>query len=101
MVKELSTEQSPLYVAETAAEFVAEKHTWDGTHPNPNGEIRIAAAFADIVASGFGIGAAYPRPYRDIAQVAEEAIGLVRARGPPPGSVEGPALRSGVRGRVS
>ncbi|WP_327257239.1 GDSL-type esterase/lipase family protein [Streptomyces sp. NBC_01244] len=73
VVKELSTEQSPLYIAETAAEFVAAKHTWDGTHPNPNGEIRIAAAFADVMASGFGIGTPYPRPYPDIAQVTAEA----------------------------
>ncbi|MGW7455154.1 hypothetical protein [Streptomyces sp. NPDC054787] len=69
VVKELSTTESPLYVAETAAEFVAAHHTWDGTHPNPNGEIRIAAAFADTMSSGFGIGTPYP----DITQVAAEA----------------------------
>lgn len=50
-------------VAETAAEFRAPEHTWDGTHPNPNGEVRIAAAFADRLAESYGLGAPYPRPY--------------------------------------
>ncbi|MER5945808.1 GDSL-type esterase/lipase family protein [Streptomyces sp. NPDC001904] len=50
-------------VAETAAEFRAAEHTWDGTHPNPNGEVRIAAAFADQLAATHGLGAPYPRPY--------------------------------------
>ncbi|NGO75662.1 hypothetical protein G6045_08205 [Streptomyces sp. YC504] len=49
-------------VAETAAEFRAPEHTWDGTHPNPNGELRIAAAFADKLAEAYGLGAPYPRP---------------------------------------
>ena len=36
--------------------------TWDCGHPNPDGEIHIAAAFADALAS-WGIGAPYgPRP---------------------------------------
>ena len=35
---------------------------WDGTHPNANGEIRIAAAFADALAGKFHLGAAYPTP---------------------------------------
>ncbi len=36
---------------------------WDGTHPNANGEIRIAAAFADALATKFHLGAAYPTPF--------------------------------------
>lgn len=49
-----------------------------GRHPpNPNGEIRIAAAFSaafsDVRASAFGIGAPYPRPFPEAAQVAARA----------------------------
>jgi lysophospholipase L1-like esterase len=70
---DLDSPGAPVVVAETAAEFVAADHTWDGTHPNPNGEIRIAAAFADALASRFGIGARYPRPYPDIRPVDPKA----------------------------
>ncbi|QEU89792.1 SGNH/GDSL hydrolase family protein [Streptomyces kanamyceticus] len=56
-------EEQGVHVADTAAEFRAAQHTWDGTHPNPNGELRIAAAFADQLARSYGLGAAYPRPY--------------------------------------
>ncbi|MFD4370628.1 GDSL-type esterase/lipase family protein [Streptomyces sp. NPDC058486] len=70
---DLDSPASPVHVAETAAEFVAAEHTWDGTHPNPNGELRIAAAFADALASRFGIGAPYPRPYPDVPPVTPQA----------------------------
>ncbi|PKV89944.1 GDSL-type esterase/lipase family protein [Streptomyces sp. TLI_146] len=69
----LTTASSPVVIAETAAEFVAAEHTWDGTHPNPNGEIRIAAAFADTLADHFGIGARYPRPYPDVPPISPAA----------------------------
>jgi hypothetical protein len=35
---------------------------WDGTHPNANGEVKIAAGFADALASKFHLGRAYPTP---------------------------------------
>ncbi|ATL25636.1 putative sugar acetyltransferase [Streptomyces formicae] len=73
VAKDLDSTTSPVTVAETAAEFLAGDHTWDGTHPNPNGELRIAAAFADAMASRFGIGARYPRPYPDVAPIVPEA----------------------------
>ncbi|MEB8338439.1 GDSL-type esterase/lipase family protein [Streptomyces endophyticus] len=73
VVADLDSQDEPLVVAETAAEFSAPAHTWDGTHPNPNGEIRIAAAFADTLADRFGIGARYPRPYPDVAPVSPQA----------------------------
>ncbi|WP_338698768.1 GDSL-type esterase/lipase family protein [Streptomyces sp. Q6] len=65
--------ESGVAVAETAAEFSAPEHTWDGTHPNPNGELRIAAAFADRLAETYGLGAPYPRPYPVLDAVAPEA----------------------------
>ncbi len=70
---DLDSAAEPLVVAETAAEFSAPEHTWDGTHPNPNGEIRIAAAFADTLADRFGIGSRYPRPYPDVSPVSPQA----------------------------
>jgi lysophospholipase L1-like esterase len=66
---ELRTSRSPIEVADTAAEFVAGEHTWDDTHPNPNGEVRIAAAFADVLARRFDVGSPYPRPYPVLADV--------------------------------
>lgn len=70
---ELWTPSSPIVIAHTDAEFVAAEHTWDGTHPNPRGEIRIAAAFADTLASWFAFGGRYHRPYPDVTDVAAEA----------------------------
>ncbi|WP_411111020.1 GDSL-type esterase/lipase family protein [Streptomyces sp. c-19] len=73
VAKDLDSPSSPVVVAETAAEFVAAEHTWDGTHPNARGELRIAAAFADALASRFAVGAPYPRPFPDVPPVAPEA----------------------------
>ncbi|MCX5206998.1 GDSL-type esterase/lipase family protein [Streptomyces sp. NBC_00237] len=73
VAKDLDSPSSPVVVADTSAEFVASEHTWDGTHPNPNGEIRIAAAFADTLASRFGIGARYPRPFPDVPAIEADA----------------------------
>ena len=64
---ELRTPRSPIEVADTAAEFMAGEHTWDDTHPNPDGELRIAAAFADVLALRFGVGSPYPKPYPMLA----------------------------------
>ncbi|MEV3856431.1 GDSL-type esterase/lipase family protein [Streptomyces sp. NPDC050095] len=61
-IRRVAAEQEA-QVAETAREFRAPEHTWDGTHPNPDGEVRIAAAFADLLADTYGLGARYPRPY--------------------------------------
>lgn len=73
VVEELTGNESPIALAQTDAEFVAAEHTWDGTHPNPAGEFRIAAAFADSLAEKFGLGHRYPRPFPEVADVAPEA----------------------------
>ncbi|MFI6481871.1 SGNH/GDSL hydrolase family protein [Nonomuraea sp. NPDC050663] len=70
---ELSTPLSPIVVANTDAEFVAADHTWDGTHPNPRGEFRIAGAFADALAAWYTIGVPYPRPYPDADDIPADA----------------------------
>ncbi|MBO1330720.1 GDSL-type esterase/lipase family protein [Streptomyces sp. VRA16 Mangrove soil] len=71
---ELRTHVSPIEVADTAVEFFADRHTYDGVHPNPNGEMRVAAAFADVLAYRFGIGRSYPRPYPDVPDVELAAV---------------------------
>jgi lysophospholipase L1-like esterase len=58
---QLSTTGSPIAVARDGDINVA-ADLWDGTHPNTNGQIKIAAAFADALAARFHLGRAYPSP---------------------------------------
>jgi len=60
---QLSTARSPIAVARDGAGISVAADLWDGTHPNANGEIKIAAAFADVLASRFHLGSAYHRPF--------------------------------------
>ena len=60
---QLSTIGSPIAVARDATGINVAADLWDGTHPNANGEIKIAAAFADVLAGRFHLGSAYPRPF--------------------------------------
>ena len=61
-VARLTTAQSPIALAaDTDLDVTAE--LWDGTHPNTNGQFKIAAAFADALAGKLGLGAAYPTPF--------------------------------------
>src|SRR5215469_14441918 len=55
-----STSASPVVIADDAAAIDTANDLWDGTHPNAEGEIKIAAGFADALASSFGLGSAYP-----------------------------------------
>lgn len=61
--RHLSTAASPIAVARDGAGINVAADLWDGTHPNANGEVRIAAGFADALASRFHLGHAYPKPY--------------------------------------
>jgi len=58
----LSTARSPIAVAATATGFVAASDTYDGLHPNARGELKIAAAFADALATRFKLGPVHQRP---------------------------------------
>jgi lysophospholipase L1-like esterase len=60
---QLSTIASPIVVAQDGADVNVAVDLWDGTHPNANGEIKIAAGFADVLAGSFQLGRAYPRPF--------------------------------------
>ncbi len=57
-----ASEAAPgVVVADTDAGYARSAHTWDDSHPNAIGEVRIAAAVADALA-GLGIGPAASRP---------------------------------------
>lgn len=71
--EDLWTPESPVVIAPTSSEFVAHAHTWDGTHPNAQGELRIAAAFADTLATRFAFGAPFPRPFPTVTEVPASA----------------------------
>jgi len=60
---QLSTRASPIAVARDGTGIKVAADLWDGTHPNANGEIKIAAAFADVLAGRFHLGSAYPTPF--------------------------------------
>jgi hypothetical protein len=60
---QLSTTASPIAVAQDGAGIDVAADLWDGTHPNANGEVKIAAGFADALASKFHLGRAYPTPF--------------------------------------
>jgi GDSL-like Lipase/Acylhydrolase family/Fibronectin type III domain len=58
----LSTAASPIVIADDASSINTATDLWDGTHPNAEGEIKIAAGFSDALATSFGLGSAYPTP---------------------------------------
>ena len=64
---QLSAAGSPIAVARDGTGINVAADLWDGTHPNANGEIKIAAAFADVLAARFHLGSAYPRPFPVLA----------------------------------
>lgn len=61
LAEELTTSSSPVAFADVATGYSASEDTWDGSHPNAQGEVRIAAGIADALAS-LGVGRPVPRP---------------------------------------
>jgi len=59
VVAELDSPASPLLLASRPAGYDILLHTYDGTHPNPAGEHKLAAAFADAMHQAWGMGAPY------------------------------------------
>ncbi|MEC4016834.1 GDSL-type esterase/lipase family protein [Streptomyces sp. H27-D2] len=53
---------SPLLLASVPDGWNLDRDTYDGTHPSPTGEHRIAAAFADALYQAWDIGAPYRLP---------------------------------------
>ncbi|MFC3994957.1 GDSL-type esterase/lipase family protein [Nocardiopsis sediminis] len=63
---QLDGEESPVAVARTADGYDAAEDNWDPAHPNARGELKIAAAFADTLASALDLGDPYPRPLPEV-----------------------------------
>lgn len=61
VVAGLTSPASPVVVATTSEGYDEEQDTWDGSHPNARGEVKIAAAVADAL-HGLGFGPAATRP---------------------------------------
>ncbi|MBD0707282.1 MULTISPECIES: GDSL-type esterase/lipase family protein [unclassified Streptomyces] len=58
-VADLDTAASPLLLATVPESYTLEADTYDGTHPGPTGEHKLAAAFADAMHQAWGLGAPY------------------------------------------
>lgn len=63
VVSELDTPASPLLFAPAPPGYDILLDTYDGTHPNAQGEHRLAAVFADTMYREWGIGAPYELPF--------------------------------------
>ena len=64
VAQDMSTQASPVISLDVAnkEKWEVAADTYDGTHPNADGELKIAAAFADVLSRGYEIGPGYPRP---------------------------------------
>lgn len=60
-VADLDEPRSPLLLVSPPPSYDIHLDTYDGTHPNANGEHRIAAAFADAMYQAWGVGEPYGR----------------------------------------
>ncbi|MCM2412530.1 GDSL-type esterase/lipase family protein [Streptomyces sp. RKAG290] len=63
-VADLGEPMSPILLASRPADYDIHTDTYDGTHPGPSGEHRLAAAFADAMHQAWGLGG----PYRGLAE---------------------------------
>jgi hypothetical protein len=62
-VADLDEPRSPLLLASPPAAYDINHDTYDGTHPNASGEHKIAAAFAEAMYQGWGVGEPYGAAY--------------------------------------
>ncbi|WP_349307936.1 MULTISPECIES: GDSL-type esterase/lipase family protein [unclassified Streptomyces] len=60
-VADLDSAASPLLLASRPDGYDLRVDTYDGTHPSPSGEHRLAAAFADAMHQAWGMGGPYVR----------------------------------------
>ncbi|MBR7675838.1 GDSL-type esterase/lipase family protein [Streptomyces daliensis] len=58
-VADLSTPSSPLLLASPPPDWTVDRDTYDGTHPSPSGEHRLAAAFATALHQAWDVGGPY------------------------------------------
>ncbi|MGW5878812.1 GDSL family lipase [Nocardiopsis terrae] len=64
---QMSSESSPVVVAQVAKDYSPANDNWDANNPNVRGELRIAAAFADALAEPLGVGSRFPRPLPELS----------------------------------
>lgn len=69
-VADLDEPTSPLLLASRPPGYDIHTDTYDGTHPGPSGEHRLAAAFADAMHQAWGLGG----PYRGMAELSAPAL---------------------------
>ncbi|WP_434591171.1 SGNH/GDSL hydrolase family protein [Streptomyces sp. A5-4] len=58
-VADLDTAASPVLLASHPTAYDIHTDTYDGTHPGPTGEHKLAAAFADAMHQAWGVGVRY------------------------------------------
>ncbi|MEU3054406.1 GDSL-type esterase/lipase family protein [Streptomyces griseus] len=58
-VADLDTPSSPILLASRPPGYDIHTDTYDGTHPGPTGEHKLAAAFADAMHQAWGLGGPY------------------------------------------
>ncbi|MFF8276927.1 GDSL-type esterase/lipase family protein [Streptomyces lateritius] len=58
-VADLDTAASPLLLASAPESYDLRTDTYDGTHPGPTGEHKLAGAFADAMHQAWGVGSPY------------------------------------------
>lgn len=66
-VADMSTPASPLLLVHPPEDWAVSQDSYDGTHPSPSGEHRIAAAFADAMHQAWEIGGPYEAGTREHA----------------------------------
>jgi lysophospholipase L1-like esterase len=62
LATQMSTAQSRVVIADDASAINPATDLWDGTHPNAQGDMKIAAGFAAALSSDFGLGSPFPTP---------------------------------------
>lgn len=75
----LNTATSPVRLVDIAAGYDAYTDAYDGLHPNPQGEHKIAKGFANVLWNQFQLGAAYTIPSESIPQMVPYSPTSMRA----------------------
>jgi lysophospholipase L1-like esterase len=58
-VADLDEPSSPILLASVPESYDLHTDTYDGTHPSPSGEHKLAEAFAEAMWQGWGVGGEY------------------------------------------
>ncbi|GIE30534.1 hypothetical protein Ait01nite_035790 [Actinoplanes italicus] len=75
----LNTSVSPVRLVDFATGYDPYADAYDGLHPNPQGEHKIAKAFANVLSSQFQVGPAYSTPSGSIPPLVPAAPSWMRA----------------------